>query len=77
MKAEGIDVAKKVFGPEFLTLEGKTTTRKPIPICQDIISIPRGIKNAYRDVVITADVMSVNIIPFFVTISRITKFWTY
>ena len=73
---EGIKIAKKVFGPELGTLKGKTTRKKPIPVRQDIISIPRNIKIAHRDVVIAADVMFVNTIPFFVTISRVIKFRT-
>ena len=41
---EGICIAKKVFGPELGTLKGRTTRTKPIPVRQDIISIPRNIK---------------------------------
>ena len=76
MIPEGIHIAKKVFDPELGTLKGKTTWTKPIPVRQEIVSIPRNIKNAHRDVAIVADVMFENTIPFFVTITRVIKFQT-
>ena len=76
VKPESICIAKKIFGPELETLKGKTTKKKSISVPQDIINIPRSIKNAHRDVMIVADVMFMNTIPFFVTICRVIKFWT-
>ena len=77
VKPESICIAKKIFGPELETLKGKTTKKKSISVPQDIINIPRSIKNAHRDAVISTDVMLVNTMLFFVTLSRVIKFWIF
>ena len=76
VKPEGIQIAEKVFGLELGTWKGKKSRTKLIPVRQDIVSIPRGIVRAHRDILITPDIMYINTIPFFVTISRVIKFHT-
>ena len=38
---EDLDIAKKIFGPDISSLKGKTTRRKPVPVIEDYIEIPR------------------------------------
>jgi hypothetical protein len=57
-------------------LKGKTTRNKPDPVLLDYIKIPKELLNAHKDVVITADVMFVQKIPFLISMSRKNKFTT-
>ena len=38
---DDIKIAKKIFGPDVGTLKGKTTCRKPLPVVNDYIEIPK------------------------------------
>jgi hypothetical protein len=71
-----IHAADDIFGPDVGSLEGKTTHSAPYKLRPGVIDIPAEIISHYRDVVICADVMFVNKIPFLVTISRSIKFGT-
>ena len=71
---QDIKTAEIIYGPDVGSLKGKTV-RKKSPVVRPISSdIPLGIMDKYKDVTLSIDVMKINGIPFFNTISRHIKF---
>jgi acetolactate synthase regulatory subunit len=68
--------AEHIFGPDMGSLKGKTVRKAAAPVDLRNVDIPASLITQYREVVLAADVMFVNKIPFFVTISRDIKFGT-
>jgi hypothetical protein len=68
--------AEKILGPDVGSLKGKTVRRKGEHVEYAATTIPDTIMLTYRDVTMGADIMFVNKLPFFVTISRNIKFCT-
>jgi hypothetical protein len=70
--------AEDIFGPDIGSLKGKTVRRRPHPVTTDLTysPLPPTVHERYREVTLCADVMHVNGIPFFVSISRHLKFGT-
>ena len=71
-----IVAAEKIFGPDVGILKGKTVRKGTEHVEIAEVTIPSEIMSEYRDVVVGADVMYINKIPFFVTMSRNIKFST-
>jgi hypothetical protein len=67
---EDIDNAHSIWGKSIAALKGKTTRRKPIPVADDVIPIPRDLMKQHKRVYLTTDLFFVNKIPFFITYSR-------
>jgi hypothetical protein len=65
---------KNIFGPDIGSLKGKTVRHAPTPLDPSLVDIPSHIMNHYREVVLGGDIMFVNRVAFFVTISRNIKF---
>jgi hypothetical protein len=68
--------AADIFGRDIGSLKGKTTRRSLGGIRAGVINIPRQIMAQYRNITLCIDLMFVNKIPFFVSISRNIKFVT-
>ena len=62
--------AHAIFGPDLAGLRGRTIRRRPERVTTNIIAIPWDFVLAHRFVVLTADIMFVNGIPFLLTRSR-------
>jgi hypothetical protein len=70
---QDINAAEHIFGPDIGSLKEKTVRRSPDPVSTSLIDIPSTIMDRYRDIELDGDIMFVNTIPFFVTISRNIK----
>lgn len=73
---EDIRTANKIYGAEIAALKGKTTRNTSPQVRTDQVHVPPEIKEIHQLVTIAIDLMFVNKIPFFVTISRNIKFTT-
>jgi hypothetical protein len=73
---EDIKIAEDIYGPDIAALKGKTVRKKPIQVKEDFIKIPQAIKQAHKNVKLSADVLFVNKIPILVTISENIGFTT-
>ena len=67
---DDIDVAEKVFGKDIATLKGKSVRTKPISVKNDVVVIPKALKLQHEKVVLCADIMFIQGIPFLTTISK-------
>lgn len=73
---QDILAAEDIFGPAVAALKGKTTRRQPEPVTVNLVDVPHDIIARYREVILAVDIMYVNEVPFFVTVSRNIKFGT-
>jgi hypothetical protein len=62
--------AHTIFGPDLAGIRGSTVRRRPERVTTDIVAIPRDFVRLHKFVVLTADIMFVNGIPFLLTRSR-------
>jgi hypothetical protein len=73
---EDIKNAEDIYEPDIAVLKGKTVRKKPIQVKENFIQIPKELKQAHKNVKISADVLFVNKIPILVTISENIGFTT-
>ena len=73
---DDIAAAEQIFGPDVGSLKGKTVHRASVPVRMDYANVPASIMSRYQNVTVAGDIMFVNKLPFFVTISRHIKFST-
>jgi hypothetical protein len=67
---KNILAAEHIFGPDVGSLNGKTIRKAAAHVDLRTVDIPASLITQYHEVVLAADVMFVNKIPFFVTILR-------
>ena len=68
--------AAAIFGCNVGFLKGKTVWQKPTRVEGFSVDIPSSIMSRHRSIVLASDIMFVNKIPFFMSISRHIKFGT-
>jgi hypothetical protein len=71
-----IMAAEEIYGPDIGSLKGKTVRRGADEVRPLVTTVPCSILTRYRDVTLAIDVMTVNSIPFVVSMSRYLKFGT-
>jgi hypothetical protein len=64
-----VDNANQIFDPDLANLRGKTTRTKPERVRVEYLQIPRDFVQLHKYVMLVADVMFVNGLPFLVTSS--------
>ena len=73
---EDVRIANKIYGAEIAALKGKTTRGRPIPVQLDNVYVPPELIDLHKDVTLVIDVMFINKLAFFITMSRNLKFIT-
>ena len=71
-----IDVANMIWGKSVAALKGKTVRSKPKPVRADAIMIPRELKYLQKSVMLVFDIFFVDMVPFFLTVSRKLRYTT-
>ena len=76
VSSKDITNANNIFGPSLPIIKGKQVRKKPSRVEPQYISIPAQVMELNKFVTLVADVMFVNGLPFFVTLSRNIRFAT-
>jgi hypothetical protein len=69
-------LAENIFGSDLGSLKGKTVRKPSEPVQIPMNDLPMDIMQQYQNVTLCGDIMFVNKIPFFITISRHIHFGT-
>ena len=67
---QDVEVAQKVWRKNIAALKGKTTRKNPNVVARDQVKIPVGLIKLHEEVILTCDILFVNKIPFFLTLSQ-------
>jgi hypothetical protein len=67
---EDVNIAKKIFGLDISSFKGNTSHRRPVPVIEDYIKIPRELIAAQHSITLCLNGMKVYGIPFLTTISK-------
>ena len=71
-----IEIAEDIFGPDIGSRKGKTVHRGGERVDTHMVDIPATVLRHYKNDTLAGDIMFVNKIPFFMTISRHLRFGT-
>jgi hypothetical protein len=61
--------ALAIFGPDLVTIRGKTVRRTPAPVVADYVAVPRALVEQNKVVALAADVFFVDGTAFLITVS--------
>ena len=67
--SQDVDIALKIWGPSVALLKGKTVRRKAPVVRQDIVVVPKEIRQVHKRVTLSIDIFFVNGVPYFATLS--------
>ena len=68
--ANTLSNAHQIFGPDLAGIRGRTVRRPPESVTTNYVQIPRVILEQHQLVMLAVDVMSVNGVPFLVSVAR-------
>jgi hypothetical protein len=74
LAATDVKTATTVWGRNIAMLKGKTVRTTPPVVRQDVIEIPKEIRELHKMVTLAIDIFFVNKIPFFLTHSLLICF---
>ena len=66
MAVQHIDIARAICGKNIANLKGKKTRKNPIHMAGYIVIIPKDLIKLHKYVFMTADILLINGIPFFI-----------
>jgi hypothetical protein len=67
--AQDVNVTLKIWGPNVALLKGKTVPSTPLVVVQDIVEVPKEIRENHKHATLTIDIFFVNRVSYFVTLS--------
>ena len=67
---DDVKIAANIFGPDVSTIKSKTTRRRPLPVIDDYIEIPRALVQNQQNVTLAIDGITVNSLHFLATITK-------
>ena len=70
LTSDDVRAAEHIYGGDLVSLKGKTARKKGIRVYSSRVTIPPNILTRYQAVTLCIDIMKVNQLPFFVTVSR-------
>ena len=68
--ASDVTNSTKIFGPDLACIRGETVRRKPERVEANYMEIPKDFYKLHKFITLVGDVMFVNKIPSFITMSR-------
>ena len=68
--------ARNIFGKDLAAVRSKTTRKKPDPVVESYVAVPRDFVLNNKAITLAADVFFVDGIPFLMSVSRRIKFVT-
>ena len=70
IRAADVDIAENIFGPDMATLKGKSVCKKPKPVVEDWLELPKEIHIKHMHVELCMDIININKIVFMTAIDR-------
>ena len=71
-----VQIVDDIYGPNLGSLKGKTVRKNNQPVSSDIAGVPYHVMAKHQNITLAIDVMFINKIPFFITLSRGLHFGT-
>lgn len=68
--------AKKIFGPDMLSLKGKSTRQKPKPAKQDLLETPQETLSKHHNIESCVDTMLMSKCSMLTVTNQTIKFWS-
>ena len=73
---EQIKDAYDIFGKEIFNIKGKWVRKKPEPVNQNCVAVPKSIATRHKKIILSVDMMYIQNLAMLVTASHVIKFAT-
>ena len=71
---DDVNIAEKIFGPDIGAMKGKNTRHRPTPVKDDLVEIPKELREQHANLTLCMDIMYVNGMPMLTAIDRSIKY---